>query len=381
MNLQMLEPIYDEGMVPDYQLPQLREREETLALFAEHVYGTLPCNRLLAKMVMLEGATDALNGLAHRQQWKVTLGDGQKKAEFIILLYTPAKANAPVPLFLGLNFKGNHTVCKDPAILLPGSWCRNDDSYGVIDNRANECGRGKASSSWEVEMLLQKGYGLATVYHGDLAPDDPERVEEGILRFFPSSPSRANAISAWAWGLSRALDALEGVPEVDIRRVAVVGHSRLGKAALWAGANDERFGLVISNNSGCGGAALSRRRFGERLVHINGVFPHWFTEKFYSYNERESALPVDQHQLLALIAPRAVYVASAREDRWADPRGEYLALASAASAWGECLPMDTPNVDQPLFKGMLGYHVRSGGHRIQAYDWCQFVRFADRIWD
>ena len=159
----------------------------------------------------------------------------------------------------------------------------------------------------------------------------------------------------------------------------VIGHSRLGKAALWAGVCDPRFPLVISNNSGSGGAALFRRRIGERVVHLDGNFPHWFAESFRHYEERENELPVDQHQLLALIAPCAVYVASAEDDKWADPVGEYQALVAAAPAWGEELPVAFPAVDAPLRRGQLGYHVRSGSHDIREYDWQQYMNFADQV--
>lgn len=403
------QPNYDEALVGDYRLPdplidsagrpvdsadrwRSHRRPELLELFRRHVYGRSPARPARIRAEVRESDPQALGGRATRKQIALHLMDDAAGPTIEVLLYAP-NARRPAPAFLGLNFQGNQVVHADPAIRVTSRWVREND-----DHRARADSRGAQAENWPVERLIDRGYALVTAYYGDLEPDHPEGWREGVRALFPVDsaapqvdgcvsgfrPEDWGAIGAWAWGLSCILDSLQSETLIDARRVAVVGHSRLGKTALWAGAEDERFALVISNNSGEGGAALSRRRYGETKARINTVFPHWFCDRHVDYNDRESECPVDQHELLALIAPRPLYVASATEDRWADPRGEFLAAVAAEPVYALLgrtgLGTDQwPPPDQPIGR-QIGYHLRTGRHALLPYDWEQYMDFADRHW-
>jgi len=398
------QPNYDESKVPSYTLPDPlimengekvttqsqwleKRRPEILGLFETNVYGRSPQKPQELHFEVLSEEKYALSNMATRKEIAVYF-TGDEKHSMTILMYLPNKRTGPVPLFFGLNFKGNHAICTDPDITESVNRMKPREEGGS-EIRLHAFKRGDASARWPLEMLIANGYGIATAYRGDIDPDYDDGFQNGVHPlFYQDGQNRPDndqwgTLAAWAWGMSCAMDYFETDEDIDDSKVAVVGHSRLGKTALWAAAVDERFAMAVSNDSGCGGAALSRRKYGETVGKINKLFPHWFCGNFKQYSDNEDKLPVDQHQLVALIAPRPVYIASAIEDKWADPKGEFLSGVHASPVYElfglEGLPADEmPEIDRPMMDGHIGYHVRSGDHDITLYDWQQFVKFVDK---
>ena len=396
----------DEAKVPAYTLPdplvsaggervgdkatwEKRRRPEILALFEKHMYGRSPGRPERMSFEPASIDRQALGGTAIRKQVTILFSGDKSGPKMDLLLYLPAKAKGRVPVFLGLNFTGNWAVHADPGIKLGETWVRDKNAAnGMAKTQAKEEMRGTAAGRWQVEKILAGGYGLATACYNDIDPDFDDGFQNGVHPLFykPGQTRPADdewgSIGAWAWGLSRALDYLETDKDVDAKRVAVMGHSRLGKTTLWAGARDTRFAMVISNCSGEGGAAISRRMFGETVKNLNTSFPHWFCANYRQFNDRVDELPMDQHMLIALIAPRPVYVASAAEDLWADPKGEFLSAFHAGPVYRlfgkKGIESDQmPGIHQPVGEAVR-YHVRAGKHDVTAYDWEQYIAFADK---
>ena len=347
-------------------------RREIHELFREHVYGRSPGPPERLRFDVIEENASAMDGAATLKRIAVVSTQAGREHRFELTLFLPnARSSSArtgpdggVPLFLLLN--NRPATNTDPT-------------------------RREKSGFWPAEQVIARGFAIAALQVGELAPDDTVRFRDGVIKLFEGTTEGARpanawgALAAWAWGASRAMDYFVRDPKIDAKRVAVVGHSRGGKAALWAGAEDERFAMVVSNESGEGGAALSRRNYGETLARITEVFPHWFAQNYTGFAGRETALPIDQHMLLALIAPRMLYVASADQDLWADPRGEFGSLAASSSVfalWGDppIAAAAMPPLEKPLVAGRRGYHVREGTHNLTPYDWERFVDFAASRW-
>lgn len=370
---------YDESKVPNLILPDLfvdfqgnritnpeawesKRRPELLGLFAEHVYGKLPTD--FDEQIFEVGEIDnhLHSGYANLKTVNITVSRNSNSQKIRLKIYFPKTGKGPFPVFLLISHR---------------------DVEEITGNPENQF--------FPVQQIVSRGYAAAIFDVEDVSPDDKARFTDRILdKLYPEQLSLSDGmrgLSAWAWGAMRAMDYFEIDEAIDSKRATVVGHSRGGKAALWCGANDTRWAITVSNESGCGGAALSRRKFGETVARINTTFPYWFTDNFKKYNGQEENLPLDQHQLIASIAPRAVYVASAMEDKWADPKGEYLSLKLGSRVYSEIYQVPITLPDQynyslhTLQQKSVGYHLREGAHDLTGYDWGKILDFADLQFD
>lgn len=387
---------YDEAKVPKYELPDPlemengqpvvdaqdwfeRRRPQILEQFRSQMFGRTP-ELPESTFEVVDVDRERLGGEAIRKRVKISTAKDGKEHSFHLVIYLPKANPRPLPVLVGIHLFDGAADSPNPgaALELPAD---------VVAKLALES---PLPGTNLMRAILDRGYAVATIDGDEVAPDDAQRYREGIIGLAGGAdeanrkPDEWGALGAWAWALSRAMDYLATDREFDTKRIGVIGHSRRGKTALWAAAQDPRLSLAISNESGCGGAALSRRRFGETVKHINDRFPHWFCLNFRAYNDREDELPIDQHELLALVAPRPLYVGSASEDRWADPRGEFLSCVHADPVYKLLgitglgvteMPPDNVSVGKTV-----GYHVRSGKHALTDLDWLFYLDFADRHW-
>ena len=335
-------------------------RAEILEWFRAQIYGRAPINRPDDLQFRVENSdAQAMNGAATLKQIAIEYGGPNGRGAIHLTLFVPNARDEAAPIFLlGCN-RGPNSI--DPM-------------------------RQARDEFWPAEAIVARGYAAAAFSLSDVDPDEDDGFRNGAHGIFDAGKRAADAwgtLAAWAWGASRVLDYLETDHDIDARRVALVGHSRGGKAALWAGAEDTRFAMIVSNESGAGGAALARGKTGETIALINQKFPHWFCANYKNWNHREAELPVDQHELIALMAPRAVYIASAIEDKWADPQAEFMAGVAASPVYQllghKGLVADKfPATEEALHEGSIGYHVRAGGHNLLLSDWNDFMDFADK---
>jgi len=355
--------------------PELKEQ------FQQYMYGMMP--PAPAKIVSSVEREDkaAFGGKATLKE--VTIAFGPASAPRIhLLLVTPNNRRKPAPVFVGLNFCGNHTLVNDPRVRLPTEWMPKS-CPGCTNNQATDAGRGTQVDVWAIEQSIDRGYAVATFYNGDIEPDRPD-APEGIRHLYGQGDASKEfgAIAAWAWGISRAVDYLITDKSVDAKRIAVVGHSRMGKAAMLAGAFDERIALAIPLQAGCGGTSPSRGKIGESVKAINEHFPHWFNAEFKKFNDEPERLPFDQNCLIALMAPRPVLLANATEDQWANPEGQFQMLQAAEPVYrllkaGRLEAKQMPETGK-LIDSKLGYYIRPGKHSMTKGDWKIFLDFADR---
>jgi len=387
---------YDEAKVGNYVLPDplvctdgsrvtnsetwfTKRRPEILELYRENIFGHSPAAGTNVTFNVWEISTNALGGTATRKQIEINFSGTPAGPFAHMLLYTPA-GKISTPTFLCLQFNGNYTVIDDPAIAIFPVWSWKTRALAMPKNPE----RGAAAQNWKIAETLARGYGIALIYYQDIEPDLPGGVgaKFGVRKNFPPpSTNDWGAISAWAWGASRALDYLQTDKDVDAQRVILFGHSRLGKTVLWAGAQDTRFAAIIANCSGEMGASLSRRNYGETVGDVAKHFPYWMAGNFQQFSNHWNNLPLDSHFLISLIAPRPLFLNTGSEDRWGDPHGEFLAARAATPVYellGKTGISETnfPPLDRTLLHD-IGFNCHTGKHDVLPTDWDNFLNFAD----
>ena len=335
-----------------------KRRPEILTLFENNIYGQMPQNYDNITYKIINDVANVMDGKAHLKEVTITVEKANKFLAIHLILFTPNDRKKNSPVFLLINNR---------------------------DKENTDATRKVKSEFWPAEMAIDSGYAIAAFHVSDAAHDNMDTYQNGVLQLYPEQLVADNgmkAIGAWAWAASRVMDYFKTDKEIDFNKVSLVGHSRGGKAALWAGAQDERFAIVFSSCSGNTGAALARRKYGETIKAINTTFPHWFNNNYKQFNDNENALTVDQHMLISLIAPRPVYTTSATKDLWADPVGSYLSISEAQKVYTlygkkSGLTTNPPPANIPIIQSILGYHNREGIHNMTAYDWGNFIRFAN----
>jgi hypothetical protein len=362
-------------------------RPELQALFQHYMYGPIPAKPAQTLARQLGEYHDFLGGKATLKL--VRLETGPTKAPRIdLMLVVPNERTGPAPVFLAMDFCGNHALTADPRVPLARGWLGNG-CKGCTNNVATGAARGSQAADWPLAEIVRRGYALAAFYSGDVDPDRKE-VSEGIYAWLAggdrarNNPTNRGTIAAWAWGFHRCVDYLVAEPGLDAHRIAALGHSRNGKTALLAAAFDERIAIAFPHQAGCGGSAPSRGKTGESVKAINDHFPHWFNSQFKQFNDAPERLPFDQNCLVALCAPRPVLFSAAEGDQWANPAGQFQVLQAADPVYRflgteGLAAKEIPPLGQ-LVDSRLGFYVREGKHSMTTNDWAVFMNFADRQW-
>lgn len=379
--------MFDGSPVTSVEQWENERRPELVALFEHYMYGKAPAPPDNFSFTVDDVDPKALGGKATRKI--VTLHFGPAGTPPVsLLVVVPNHRKKPAPVFLGLSAAGNHALMDDPDIPLTKAWIRNSYFSGTEDNRAHDSQRGKRNQTWQIEKAVDRGYGVVTMYAGEISPDYDGGYLEGVHQGYFSQgqdrpkPDEWGVLAAWAWGLQRGVDYIVRDKDLDSDAIIVIGHSRRGKAALLAGALDERIAVVIPHQAGCGGTSPSRSDVGESVERINESFPHWFNGNFKKFNNQVERLPFDQHSLLALVAPRLLLLTNATEDTWADPVGQFdmlVALKPVYKLYGKkgikttVFPRENKLVNSPV-----GYFIRPGKHSMGAEDWEVWLDFCDR---
>jgi hypothetical protein len=360
-----------------------KRRPEIVKLFEDNQYGRMPKRPKDMSFDVFDKGTLAFEGKALRRQVTICFSKDKSGPKMDLLLYLPPNAQGRVPVLLNAGFSANNLAVSDPGVKV--GW-----AFDPIKKQRVPATPGKFNfGGIDVLPIIEKGFGIATVNYGDIDPDFATGLPLGVRSLYlkpgqtAPAPDEWGAISAWAWGLSRALDYLETDKGVDASRVALMGVSRLGKTVLWTAAHDTRFALVIASCSGEGGASLSRRNYGETIKHLVEPtrYPYQFCANYAKYADHVDQFPVDSHLLLALIAPRPVLLQTGNTDRWSDPRGEFLAAVAATPVY-KLLGKDgidteqMPPAGEPILH-TLGYFMHAGGHGMMPADWQQFFKFME----
>lgn len=376
---------FEDGRIVQTRHDWPARRAEILHTATRQMYGVMPERPRSMHFEVLEKDGRWLEGRVRRRQIRIHFGHEKNSPSADLLIYLPVRSG-PVPVILGLNFWGNYAICNDPGIVIPNRWVEGGYSpfinlSCVKENRPTEGCRGIDAARWPLEMIFSHGYGVATLCRTDIDYDSQTDHDLSPVRaLYPELAQREDnfaTVGAWAWALRRCADYLETDPQIDSKKMIAYGWSRLGKAAVWAAANDERFAMLLSQESGAGGAKLFRTNKGQTIAQLTTTFPYWYSRQFQRYSGDDARLPFDQHLIFSAMAPRYVHVASAAGDAQSYAPGEFETARLATQVYNflgySGLPVEVmPPVDHPVF-GRISYHIRPGGHNVMPYDWQQYM--------